>query len=249
MEPLFTSSAADLVKVAFKIVRQKFLAIIGIVAIGELISFPFGFGMFTLLLQEGEADALKWGIIIAVYIWKMATSVLVAAAVSICVWKHLRKEAIGAKQLAKSTLCVFPHLLAPMVIVHLGGILGSVLLIVPGVVIYLSTLLAAPMIALGGIRGPLEPLKQSWNAMKGHRVTTLVASLAFGVVQIPIALLLALGGEALTPQLQRVIQPVVSLQSWPKINLAEAWYIAAFAIFVTVLYGALVEDPQSLKQN
>lgn len=93
----------------------------------------------------------------------------------------------GLSKLVKLSLCALLALVLQL--------LGFLLLIIPGIILYLAFRLVYPIAVLEG-RTVSETLKRSYNLTKGHKgnifVATFCMSLLIGITGIPITLMVAL---------------------------------------------------------
>lgn len=69
------------------------------------------------------------------------------------------------------------------IVLYVCVLLGTILLVVPGIIVALGCALAAPLIVEANL-GPLEALRESWEAMNGHKLSLFL----FGLVGILISL-------------------------------------------------------------
>jgi len=74
-------------------------------------------------------------------------------------------------------------MLGAMMLVYLGGLLGMLLLIIPGIILLLGWGLVGALIADTDV-GVMESLRESWEAMQGHKVSLLLFFLVSGLLSI-----------------------------------------------------------------
>lgn len=171
---------SEVLNVGFGAVKQRPVALIG------------GFFLVLLLslLPEMLPPVLTLSGVIkegsGLYFGLQGIVMLVALVLGSFLWVgQIRVGLAAARQLPFDINLFFSGAdrLVPMmvmsVLVYVGVTLGMVLLIVPGVVLALGWALAGPLVVDAGY-APMEALRESWEAMKGHKLQMFL----FGIVSV-----------------------------------------------------------------
>lgn len=168
-----------------------------ILALVFLVQLPFH-GIFVLaayLAPEGGSQYLRlgnWG------------GMAVGSAVSAVLLAALDRPEATLGGALRAGLPRWIPLLIVQFLATLGVLMGLVLLVVPGVVLFLHFAIAAPLVVLGG-RSGVFALNKSSELVRGHRLKILGLYLSLAVVALPCVLapdlLVLVGVPPLVPDL------------------------------------------------
>ena len=160
-------SLGEILDTGFRLVRDEFVPLVGIAATVQVPVAVLG-----ALTQKGEffLPAL-FGLLIL----GLGGSPIVLAATTFAVGEVYLGRSITVGGSLRAAIGVILPLAGTMLLYYFGVLLGLLLLIVPGIFLVLSWLLAWPIMVLEGVFGPAA-LGRSYELMRGHRLRGLGAT-------------------------------------------------------------------------
>jgi hypothetical protein len=196
LRPMSTSELLDR---TFFLYRKHFLVFTGIVAMPYLVLLLF---QISILRLQSSIHPLLTVLLSLLIVIPSIAAVLISQAASVIAVSdvHLgRPASIGAaySRIRGSLI----ELLAVMILMGLGILLGFILCIVPGIILAIVWSLSIPIVLIE-IKGPVEAMKRSFALTEGSRSRILIILLLVGVVtyivtiiiQAPIIYLIGFSG-------------------------------------------------------
>jgi uncharacterized membrane protein len=178
----------------FTIYRRHFLVLIAIsglpyamlVFVGALAG-----GSFAAVASRGLPDSMRVGMAAAsgvivllaliVLIAFIIAAILAAVGTIAAVWDVQLGRKPGIRSAYRVAWRCFWPAVAAGILTGLAVGAGFILLIIPGIIVYLALSLANPIIVAEG-SGGAEALSRSWNLTKGYRWKIFVAAFISGIV-------------------------------------------------------------------
>jgi hypothetical protein len=209
----------------FSIYRKNFLMLVGIAGLpyaGATVVIGFLVGLAALVTVGGAPDASRIGvgavggiflilIIVIVFIFIVAV-ILASLGTYAAVWDIQVGRATGIKRAYRVAWGHVGAAILAGILAGLATMAGFVLLIIPGIIVYLALSLIYPVI-IAEDSGGAESLGRSWELTKGYRWKIFVAVLvSFAVstaitygIEIPMALVASVSFSAGTAPIWFVI--------------------------------------------
>lgn len=184
-------ATGEVLSQSFELFKQHWAPLLGGLVIGYVIMFG------AQMVSGAVVGALGGGsenvaLVLASSLISLVVSMLVQAAVT-CGWNRLFLMAARGETpdlgVLFSSFGLFPQMLIATVVVSLGYLLGFLLLVVPGVIFLLGTMLYSYFVVDGD--SALDAIRKSWDATKGQKGALFVLLLA--VMGINIVGMLACG--------------------------------------------------------
>lgn len=175
-------ATGEVLSESWALFKQHWAPLVGGLIVGYAVVFgvQMVFSALAAMLGSGSNNA---GVAIITALVSAVLSTVVQAAVT-CGWARLYLMAVRGETpvfgVLFSSFPLFPQMLVASLLWTLGYILGSVLLIVPGVIFGLGTIFYMYFVADG--ESGTDSLRSSWTATHGHKLDLFVFGLAvFGI--------------------------------------------------------------------
>lgn len=212
----------DIYADCFRLYRRHLLVFavtaLAIAAVVDLLVIGLGDGRLTSGYEEGAFSDSNWGFVAgAAY---ALVSVPLITAIHVTAVSDVgagRTPALG--RTFQAALDVFPLVLATIILTTLGTALGVVLLIIPGIYVFVRWSLACPAAVVEEVDGPVDAIGRSWGLVAGSwwrvfgilLLTFILASLAGALVAAPLEIAAWRADSGILSLLASIVGNVVSL--------------------------------------
>jgi hypothetical protein len=185
-------SFAELLDTAFRIVRDHFGLLVGITSAVYLPLAVVSHGM------QPAPGQIVWGRLVATIVLALVALPIASTALTHAVGEIYLGRSTSIGRSFRTSLGIIVPLTGTMLLVNLGIIVGTLLVIVPGVYLCLAWLLASPVVVFEGLFGS-RAIGRSRGLMRGHQwralgvlllgwaivfVLSKVLGTAFGIVPV-----------------------------------------------------------------
>ncbi len=234
---------ADIVAVAIRLYRGNFLTLVKVAAV---VIVPITVLEYLLVLAVGEetfapltdpaADGalgeLFLFLLVALFVGVLGTSLVNAASITVLAQVCLGRDPDWVASLRAGARRLLP-LVGATLLVAVGTALGLLLLVVPGVILYVRWAVVTPALVTERL-GPAEAMRRSWALVSG-RSWPVLGAVALGFLFFAIAdqIFSAIG----TGLLERLDSTVAGEVAYAvTVTLASILTIPFLAAVVTVVY-------------
>lgn len=228
-EPLGIGGVLDS---GFKLFRASFSQVVGLAIFAGLVS-QLPSVMVTLMMGTGGApddSSLLSVMLISLLIVMLVSMVFFAAIINRMHGVHVSREVSTGEAFSMGFSCMLP-LLGCMLLYGLAIGVGSVLLLIPGIIVSLS-LMFGPYILIIERGGVLDSLKRSHNLVWGYwwRTSAIILIAGF-IVMVAYVLVGIVAAVAIVMESDAVLSPTYTL--------IEALVTALLSGLVTPLFYAM----------
>jgi len=230
--PTEPQSIGGVLDSGFKLFRASFSQVVGLAIVAGFMS-QLPSVMVTLMMGEGgapDSSSLLSVMLISLLIVMLVSMVFFAAIVSRMHGAHAGREVSMGDAFNMGFSCMLP-LLGCMLLYGLAIGVGSILLLIPGIILSLS-LMFGPYILIIERGGVLESLKRSHNLVWGYWWRTSgIILIAFFIVMVAYVLIGIVAAAAIIMEPESVTSPGYTL--------VEALVAALLSGLITPLFYAM----------